>query len=154
MKLICIHVGFRDNSSFRLNTLGLLCLWQCFLVRFPSPIFFLSFSQGLLNPIFILSLFSQGFSHPIFQKWPLPSRQAGWPSGWSGWGGRRGGTQSWRRSSRSFFCFGQFSSRSIFVLSNFLPGQFLVCPIFFQVNFCFVQFSSRSTFALPRFFSR
>ena len=27
---ICIHFSFRDDSSFRLNTLGPLCLWQCF----------------------------------------------------------------------------------------------------------------------------
>ena len=37
-------------------------------------------------------------------------------------------------------------------MSNYLPGQFLFCPIFFQVNFCFVQFSSRLIFGLSNFF--
>ena len=27
---ICIRFSCRDNSSFRLNTLGPLCFWQCF----------------------------------------------------------------------------------------------------------------------------
>ena len=29
---ICIRFSCRDNSSFILNILGLLCLWQCFYV--------------------------------------------------------------------------------------------------------------------------
>ena len=28
---ICIRFSCRDNSSFRLNSLGPLCLWQCFI---------------------------------------------------------------------------------------------------------------------------
>ena len=36
---ICIQFSCRDNSSFRLNTLGPLCLWQCLSICwwFPSP---------------------------------------------------------------------------------------------------------------------
>ena len=29
---ICIRFSCRDNSSFRLNSLGPLCLWQCFVL--------------------------------------------------------------------------------------------------------------------------
>ena len=29
MNLICIYSSCRDDSSFKLNTLGPLCLWQC-----------------------------------------------------------------------------------------------------------------------------
>ena len=28
----------RDNSSYRLNTLGPLCLWQCFFEPFPNQV--------------------------------------------------------------------------------------------------------------------
>ena len=31
---IWIHSSFRDNSSFKLNTLGPLCLWQCFIYKY------------------------------------------------------------------------------------------------------------------------
>ena len=30
---ICVRFSFRDNPSFRLNSLAPLCLWQCFLFR-------------------------------------------------------------------------------------------------------------------------
>ena len=41
----CIHFSCRDNSSYRLNTLGPLCLWQCFIPMYNNPIC----SKGLVR---------------------------------------------------------------------------------------------------------
>ena len=43
---ICIHFSFKDHSSFRLNTLGPLCLWQCFFLKVHfTPVLFFSSKQ-------------------------------------------------------------------------------------------------------------
>ena len=46
--IACYHLNFRDNSRYGVNTLGPLCLWQCFLQISSTlfnffPIFFSTF---------------------------------------------------------------------------------------------------------------
>ena len=43
---ICIQFSCKLNSSFRFNTLGPLCLWQCF---FTTDLYFISMNNNLIS---------------------------------------------------------------------------------------------------------
>ena len=71
----CYHLNFRDNSRYGVNTLGPLCLWQCFCFNFILiNVFCFNFIQLSVFCLFLILFHQCVWLNSIFLKMIFSSK--------------------------------------------------------------------------------